>query len=391
MSQTWSQVKLGQVVTPSKIRYDPKDGKKYVYVGLEHIGKGTGSVIDHGDSSEIRSLKSVFGKGDLLYGKLRPYLNKVAIAPFAGICSTDILVLPASDKISSRFLMYRMLQRDFVNYAQLHSSGVQHPRVKFQSLSNFPLELPPLNEQEKIVAKIEELFSEIDDSINSFMATKSHLSMYKASVLDKAFKRVMEEFPECVKNIGEAYKVYVGATPARKETSYWNGDINWVSSGEVAFKDIRNTKEKITPVGLARTSTRLHPPGTVMLAMIGEGKTRGQTGILKIHAAHNQNTAAIEVDNDQDVSEYLYYYLMSEYDRTRSIGSGNNQKALNKSRVEAMKIPLPSKQTQQNVVLRIAETLSHIEELSITVCDSLERNHTLKQAILSKAFKGDLV
>lgn len=131
--------------------------------------------------------------------------------------------------------------------------------------------------------------------------------------------------------LGEAFKVYVGATPSRKASEYWEGLIPWVSSGEVAFCEIHETRETITELGLQNTSTEVHPPGTVLLGMIGEGKTRGQAAILEIHASHNQNPAAIRVSETSVPPEYVYHFLKLEYERTRKIGSGNNQPALNKS------------------------------------------------------------
>ena len=392
MSSTWSDTTLGHLVKPSTVRHTPKNGDvEQKYVGLEHIGQGTGKIIGHGTSRDVVSTKTVFKKGDLLYGKLRPYLNKVAVAPFDGICSTDILVFPSNDIVSSELLLYRLLQRDFVEFAQLNSAGVQHPRVKFAALSNFPISLPNKTTQGKIVAKIEELLSELDTSDKKLSESVSRIKIYKAAALNAAFQGVAKLHPESVTTIGDSFEVYIGATPSRKEVTYWNGSVNWVSSGEVAFKDIHDTKEKISEVGLAKSSTRIHPPGTVMLAMIGEGKTRGQAGIIRIPAAHNQNTAAIEVDESRNVPEYLYYFLMSEYDKTRNIGSGNNQKALNKSRVQAMKVPLPSKRVQSELVASVSELLSQIEQLETAVSNSVMQNYRLKQSILSKAFKGELV
>jgi hypothetical protein len=85
--------------------------------------------------------------------------------------------------------------------------------------------------------------------------------------------------------MGEVFGVYVGATPSRKEPSYWDGSIPWVSSGEVAFCRILDTAENITEEGLARTSTRLHPEGTVLLGMIGEGKLEARQRFLILKRA----------------------------------------------------------------------------------------------------------
>src|SRR5207245_2411142 len=114
----------------------------------------------------------------------------------------------------------------------------------------------------------------------------------------------------------------------------------WVSSGEVAFCRILRTRETISPQAVT-SPDRLHPAGTVLLAMIGEGKTRGQAAILDVPAAHNQNSAAIRIDQSQCTPEWLFYVLMGRYEETRRAGSGAQQPALNRARVAALSVPLP--------------------------------------------------
>ena len=190
---------------------------------------------------------------------------------------------------------------------------------------------------------------------------------------------------------GRVFDIYVGSTPSRKREDYWNGNIAWVSSGEVAFCKIKDTKEKITKSGYASASTEIHPAGTILLAMIGEGKTRGQPAILDIEACHNQNTAAIRVVDTGFPSEYLYQYLAYQYEITRRIGSGNNQKALNKARVSDMTIPLCTSSEMLAVVNSIDEKLSIANQLDQTITTTLQQSEALRQSILIKAFSGSLV
>lgn len=153
--------------------------------------------------------------------------------------------------------------------------------------------------------------------------------------------------------LGKIFDVYVGSTPSRKNEDYWNGDIPWVSSAEVAFNKIKDTNEKITEEGLMNTSTKIHPVGTVLLAMIGQGKTRGQPAILELEACHNQNKAAIRVHQDYYSTEYLFYYLWGKYEETRKVGGGNNQKALDKTTVQGLPFPLPPRKVQKQIVKRV--------------------------------------
>ncbi len=191
---------------------------------------------------------------------------------------------------------------------------------------------------------------------------------------------------------GNIFQVFVGSTPSRKKNEYWeNGTINWVSSGEVAFNTIIDTKEKITKEGLDNASTTVHPKGTVMLAMIGEGKTRGQAAILEINACHNQNTAAIRVSEIGFPSKYLYHYLFFKYEGNRRLGSGNNQKALNQGRILEFDYPLCSKEEQNQIVKEIESRLSVCDKVEESITTSLVKAEALRQSILKKAFEGKLL
>lgn len=190
---------------------------------------------------------------------------------------------------------------------------------------------------------------------------------------------------------GQAFRIYVGATPSRPRSSYWNGDLPWVSSSEVAFCRIKSTRETITELGLQNTSTDLHPAGTVLLGMIGEGKTRGQAAILDISACNSQNSAAIRVSEAGISSEYIYYYLQSEYESTRKLGSGNNQPALNKSRVQGMNFPLPPLAEQNAIVQEVDRLLSVADTIQQSIERELIQADRLRHSILKQAFEGELV
>lgn len=211
--------------------------------------------------------------------------------------------------------------------------------------------------------------------------TKNELS--KLSVLPEMWRW---------EKLGNVFQVFIGSTPSRKEISYWdNGTIRWVSSGEVAFNSIFDTKEKITNVGLENASTTVHPIGTVMLAMIGEGKTRGQSAILEVEACHNQNTAAIRVSEIGFEPKFLFHYLFLKYEKNRRVGSGNNQKALNQGRIMDFDYPLCSKIEQKQIVKEIESRLSVCDKVEQSITVALKKSKALRQSILKKAFEGKLL
>ena len=189
----WSWTTLGEIIEPSTEKVNPLEIEEIPYISLEHIEKDTGKLLGHGRSSDVRSSKTKFNRGDLLYGKLRPYLNKVYVSDFEGVCSTDLLVFSKGELLSNAFLLYRFLCRDFVNYASHNVNGVNLPRVNFQTLSRFKISLPPLPEQHRIVAKIEELFTKLDAGINELHKAQSQLKRYRQSVLKAAFEGKLTE------------------------------------------------------------------------------------------------------------------------------------------------------------------------------------------------------
>ena len=302
--------------------------------------------------------------------------------------------------------------------------------------------LPPLEDQRHIVARVEELFTEIDDGEAALARARENLATWRKALLKAAvtgeltadwraanpaadtgadlFARIVDERrlrgvaqrieqdeKDCMTvdvtngrsslpegwtwaRIGDLFDVFVGATPSRTDNSLWNGDVPWVSSGEVGFCRISDTREKINRAALRGSAGRLHPPGTVMLGMIGEGRTRGQAAILDIEAAHNQNCASIRVSETSIPPEYIYLVLAEQYERTRRSSSGGNQPALNKERVKAICIPLPGA-TECRTIAAIydeaSEAIDALEAERVLIGDSVA---TLRQSVLAAAFRGEL-
>ena len=155
---TWEMVTFDKILDRVTSSVDPKNKKGEVfYVGLENIESNSGSITGNlmTDYQEIKSLKNIFKNGDILYGKLRPNLNKVWLANCEGICSTDILVFRAKENSDTNFYWYLMLSEEFVSEVMAGIKGAQLPRVGFEYLRNIILSLPPLETQRQIVSQIE--------------------------------------------------------------------------------------------------------------------------------------------------------------------------------------------------------------------------------------------
>ena len=191
--------------------------------------------------------------------------------------------------------------------------------------------------------------------------------------------------------IGSVFEVEVGGTPSRKESSYWNGDISWVSSSEVAFHRILSTRERITTEGMRHSSAKIRPIGTVLLAMIGEGKTRGQVAILGIPAATNQNVASLLCSETPIAAEYVYWWLYYRYNETRSAGEGGAQPALNAPRVRSIPIPIAPLHEQKIIASKVEELFSFADDVEKSAKLAHTRAERLEGAIFTRAFQGELV
>jgi type I restriction enzyme S subunit len=115
----------------------PLSGGERLYLGLEHLAPGFPRLVGHGDESEVRSGKTAFRKGDVLFGKLRPYLRKSVAVDIDGICSTDILVFRVTEQCDPKFLCFLTHTDEFISHAKATTSGVQHPRTSWSGLREF--------------------------------------------------------------------------------------------------------------------------------------------------------------------------------------------------------------------------------------------------------------
>lgn len=467
----WQWVYLDQLLTrieagkSFKCEERPPTDSEY---GVVKVSAVTWGKYDECESETITddariNLAYLIKPGDFLFSRA----NTIELVGACVLVHDTVRNLLLSDKILrlqfagdfSRWVNWVLKSRLGRNQIEALSTGNQESmrNIGQQRIGRICVPIAPANEMRRIVSKIDELFSRIEEGERALERVRKLVEVYRQSVLkaavtgeltrewreqskgqlesgkvllhrilkarreawekaelakmkakgikpagDKWKQKYQEpaapdttdlpELPEgwVWSSVGQLFRVSVGSTPSRKEPGYWNGGIPWVSSGEVAFCRIKETKETISDAGFENSSVKMHPPGTVLLAMIGEGKTRGQAAILDIEACHNQNAASISVSATPIPPEYLFSLLTYRYERVRSISQGGNQPALNADLVKSIEIPLPP-----------------LEEI-VAICDAIDRQFTAlaaiesdsdawdrliqaqRQAILRDAFRGAL-
>lgn len=377
----WENCQFADTCDRVKDSYKPVEGGNTPYVGLEHLAQGFPAFVGRGTESDIKSSKTAFKDGDILFGKLRPYLRKGAQADFDGISSTDILVFRAEEGCEPEFLKFLVHADEFISHAKSTTTGVQHPRTSWPSLRKFKLSLPPLPEQKKIA----HILSTVQRAIEAQERIIQTTTELKKALMHKLFTEGLRNEPQKqteigpvpesweVCKVGDVAKIQSGGTPTREVAENWSGGtIPWVKTGEINYCVIHDTEEKITPTGLANSAARLFAKGTLLMAMYGQGITRGRVGLLGIEAATNQACASITPADEKRISSvFLYYFFEYHYEDLRKLGHGANQRNMNAALIRSFPLTFP-KADEQAAVVTALESLDEKRVLH-------ERKKTLLQ------------
>ena len=274
------------------------------------------------------------------------------------------------DQLLDGYFFYLYFSTFFLHRAKSMTAKNTVDSVRMNMITEMLIPLPPILEQQKIAS----ILSEVDALIESTQKVIEKTKRLKKGMMQKLLTRGIDykkfkkvkgllgkeiEIPEewrvvKIKDIGSSS---AGGTPSRSNISYWkNGTIPWLSSGEIRNNLILTSHEKITELGLKESATKIFPKGSIMLAITGQGKTRGRTGLLGIDSSTNQSVVGIETYDDVS-NIYFWCYLQNQYNKLRSISQGSNQSGLNLKLIHNYKVFLPPLTEQQ----KIASILSGVD------------------------------
>jgi type I restriction enzyme S subunit len=242
--------------------------------------------------------------------------------------------------------------------------------------------------------KIAECLSSVDELITAQARKVDALKIHKEGLMQQLFPREGEtrprlRFPEfrnaadwVSDSLGTIFKTTSGGTPSRAERAYWNGKIPWITTSLVDFRVITSAEECLTEDGLANSSAKLFPKGTVLMAMYGQGKTRGQVALLGIEATTNQACAAILPRKGID-PYFVYTNLAGRYDEIRGMSNSGGQENLSQGLIREIQFAFPPDAAEQR---EVTSCLSSLDALVSSEAQKLEALKIHKKGLMQQLF-----
>ena len=325
----------------------PDDNARYI--GLEHLDPGELYVKRYGSNVDLKGDKLVMTKGDILFGKRNTYLKRVAIAPFDGLFSAHGMIFhPKENVIDKRYFPFFINSDAFMDEAIRISVGSLSPTVNWKDLKDLKFDIPPIEEQKQLADKLwiaydlKSKYANLVESIDEMVKSQFIEMFGSVDYNPKSYN---------IKKVGDFAVCFAGATPSTKIPSYWdNGNIPWMSSGEVHKGRVQDTDTKITKQGYDGCSTKMVPIHSIVVALAGQGKTRGTVAINDIELCTNQSLCAI-VPNEEVNYEYLFHNLRGRYRELRSMsGDVDGRGGLNLKHIQSIKVIVPPMSEQMKFV-----------------------------------------
>ena len=266
------------------------------------------------------------------------------------------------------------------------SNSTTFKEVSKSSLKDFKIPLPPLEEQKRIVAKLDNLFAKIDKAIALHQKNIDEADIFMASVLNDVFGELEEKYEK--KQLNEIIKIIGGGTPSKAKKEYWeNGTINWATVRDMNVEKIIKTELSITEIGLKNSSSNIIPKNGIIIATrVGLGKVC----YLEDDTAINQDLKGLIPKDDKLNIRYLFNYFKNIEKYIISNGTGATVKGVKVEFIKELEIPLPPRKNQQKVVVYLDEISNKMEKIKQIQKEKMQSLKALKASILDKAFKGEL-
>ncbi|MEU5979871.1 hypothetical protein [Streptomyces sp. NPDC047315] len=426
----WVRTTLGELTQPSTVREIPGDADERPYLAMDGLEPHTGVVQSLTRAGDFRSSAPLVKPGYTLYGRLRPYLNKVTEASFDGLCSAEFIPLPSQPWLAPRFLMYRLMAPDFVRFTTRLNDG-DRPRVKWEQISSFEINLPPLAEQYRIVTAVEDNFSRLEavrgyaraaqlraDSLTWTLKSRAAQGRLGAKgkslpeavdsirlIDDRANQKfdykLLEPLPEGWKwRIAQdiCTPITSGSTPASNLMYENEGDIPFLKvynispSGFIDFTIKPTFIDEDTHNGKLRRS-RVRP-GDVLTNIVGP--PLGKSAVVPATFPEwniNQAITAFRA-GPEILPSWLALLLRSPFilDKLKATAKATaGQFNIAVTTCRALPLPVPPLEVQAELVALAESSIDKSQRLADRVADVSQQSELLRRSILSAAVTGRLV
>ncbi|MBS0408228.1 MAG: restriction endonuclease subunit S [Proteobacteria bacterium] len=368
------------------VQCDPGDVPDATYLGLEHLASGRLRQIAAGRAADVQSHKFAFQTNDVLYGKLRPYLDKAVLAGDDGVCTTELLVLRAKPGIDPRYLACVVHTREFIEHAMSGVTGAHHPRTSWQHIAEFETPKFDLQEQSAVAG----LLWKVQDLLVVCESAAEHAQELKQATMRELFTRGLRGEAQKETEIGlvpesweprtilELCEIWSGGTPRKSIAEYWNGDIPWVSGKDLKLPALDDAIDHISAEGVEAAS-RLAPQGAVLLLVRGMGLAKDlPVAVINRPMAFNQDVKGL-VSRGEYSGAFLRSAIYAGKERLLSqiVASAHGTMTLNLNDVENFKVACPSDPDEATEI--------------VTILDALDRKialHRQKRAVLEELFQS---
>ena len=435
----WQKVKIGDFLFERKGRYKPNYEQ---IVNLPRIEKIDFSGNFHIGNKDSKTDMILIKDGDLVISGIN--VAKGAIGIYSGEDVTATIHYSSytfdSNKINVEYFKRFLKSSEFIELLNEQVKGGIKTEIKPKHILALEIQLPDINTQAQIVQHFENVEDDIADVTKEVLKQESLLKKLKQTILQEAIegkltakyraknpdigtaKKLLEQIKtekeKLIKDkkiklskplppinedeipfdipqnwewcrLGDISFVGTGATPLTSEPKYYNGDINWITSSATGADFVTEAETKITELALKETNCQIYPIGTLVIAMYGQGKTRGQITELMIDSATNQACAAISIYlKDKALNQFIKKYFQKIYLEIRELASGGAQPNLNMQKVKDTMIALPPLEEQKEIVATIEKLFTLCNELESEINQNKTTVDNLMVTVLKESFEN---
>ncbi|ELA8833195.1 restriction endonuclease subunit S [Vibrio parahaemolyticus] len=405
---SWIETTLGSVVDyGATIKVEAVSIENDAWIlELEDIDKNSSKLNKRATFSDrkSKSTKNKFSEGDVLYGKLRPYLNKTLLADKDGYCSTEIIPIKTSKHIHNRYLHYSMKRKKFLDYVESASHGMSMPRLGTKQGQAAPFVLAPLNEQIRIANKLDSILAKVDKAQARLDKIPAILKRFRQSVLAAATSGELTKewreskdlhwevtsFGKLIKNgpqngIYKPSKLYGSGTKIIRIDGFYDGKLSpWESIKSVQLEndELAKWKLKVDDILINRVNS---------IEYLGKC---GHVDCLPEDAVFESNIMRVELDKSLANPLFIKHFLSSPIGLMRLRANAKhavNQASINQTDVKSVEIQLPSIEEQKLIAELVEAFLDKANKVEKQYLEAKSRLDRLTQSILAKAFRGELV